>query len=234
MYSDEVVIMTIRHGETDFNRQKRYAGLLDVPLNEKGRSDCQMASRYLAESVEVAVASKLKRAIETAHILTGYSRPVMESALCNERNFGLMQGRTSQEVESVRPEITYVRIGGDFHSLNPPQGERFPALYGRAREFLGFIRFILSERRCTRMLIVSHEVFLLQFHGVLRGETWRESLRHALPNLMLSTFLLQGARLLNETSRKLVPEMQESWHIVPVAKGVGRGSEEVIAASLMR
>lgn len=214
MYSHKTIIMTIRHGETDSNRQKRYAGLLDIPLNAQGIRDCRIASDYLAGPIDVVVASKLKRSIETARILTGSNGPIIESALCNERNFGAMQGRTYQEVEFVKPEIKYIKIGGDFHSLNPPQGESFPALYKRAKEFLRFLRSLISDRQCTRMLVVSHEVFLLQFHGVLRGETWRESLRHTLPNLMLSVFTVQGTRLLSETSGKLTAERQEGWQRV--------------------
>jgi probable phosphoglycerate mutase len=221
MYNNKITIMTIRHGETEFNRQKRYAGLLDVSLNANGINDCRIASKYFMESVEVVITSKLKRSIETARILTGNNIPIIKSALCNERNFGTMQGCTSQEVEFIKPEIKYIKIGGDFHSLNPPQGERFPPLNKRAKEFLKFLRFLLSEHQYMRILIVSHEVFLQQFHGVLRGETWRESMRHSLPNLTLSIFTLQGNRLLSESSRKLISETQESWHIAPTSQTAG-------------
>jgi len=214
MHNKKITIMTIRHGETDFNRQKRYAGLLDVPLNAKGVRDCQMASGFFVDSVDLVVTSKLKRSIQTARIFADNKKSIVESELCNERNFGTMQGHTSQEVEYIKPEIKYIKIAGDFHSLNPPQGERFPALYKRAKEFLKFVRFLLSERRCLKILAVSHEVFLQQFHGVLRGETWRESMRHRLPNLTLSIFILQDNRLLCESSRKLISESQESWHSV--------------------
>jgi len=221
MYNNKTTIMTIRHGETEFNRQKRYAGLLDISLNANGINDCQIVSKYFMESVEVVITSKLKRSIETARILTGNNKPILESALCNERNFGTMQGCTSQEVEFIKPEIKYIKLGGDFHSLNPPQGERFPALNKRAKEFLKFLRFLLSERQYRRILIVSHEVFLQQFHGVLRRETWRESMRHSLPNLTLSIFTLQGNRLHSESSRKLISETQEGWHIAPTSQTAG-------------
>lgn len=222
MCDNKTTIMTIRHGETDYNRQKRYAGLLDISLNANGINDCQIASEYLAESTDLVITSKLKRSIETARILTRNNKSIVESALCNERNFGAMQGHTSQEVEFIKPEIKYIKIAGDFHSLNPPQGERFPALYKRAKEFLNFVRFLLSERRCVKILIVSHEVFLQQFHGVLRGETWRESMRHSLPNLTLSIFTLQRNHLLSESSRELISETQESWNIEPKSQTSGR------------
>jgi broad specificity phosphatase PhoE len=216
MHNKKITIMTIRHGETDFNCQKRYAGLLDVPLNAKGIRDCRTASDFFVDSVDLVVTSKLKRSIQTARIFVNNKKSIVESVLCNERNFGKMQGHTSQEVEFIKPEIKYIKIAGDFHSLNPPQGEKFPALHKRANEFLKFLRFLLSEHRCLRVLVVSHEVFLQQFHGVLRGETWRESMRHRLPNLTLSIFILQGNCVLCESSRKLIPESQESWHSISI------------------
>jgi broad specificity phosphatase PhoE len=44
---EHTALMTVRHGDTDFNHQKRYAGLLDVPLNEKGTRDAKLAAQRL-------------------------------------------------------------------------------------------------------------------------------------------------------------------------------------------
>ena len=107
-----------------------------------------------------------------------------------------MQGLTYSEVERLKPEIRYLKIGGDFHSLNPPGGESFAALHGRAHRFF---HYLYSNYRNVRVLVVAHEVFLQQFHGVLRGETWRESLRWAVHNLTLTTFVMGGQRLLSES-----------------------------------
>jgi broad specificity phosphatase PhoE len=197
---ESTVVMTVRHGDTDFNRQKRYAGLLDVPLNAKGVADAVLASQHLGLSTDVVVSSTLCRATETARLLSGGARDIVECELCNERNFGAMQGLTAEEVECLRPVVTYFKIGGDFHSLNPPGGETLPALRRRAADFAVYL---MSEYAGSTVLIVSHEVFLLQFHGLLRGETWRVAMSHSLPNLTLTTFGMQGRRLLRETSRSL-------------------------------
>ena len=76
---DETVIMTLRHGETDFNRQKRYAGLLDVPLSEKGIEDCSFVSRVLVQLPDIVITSDLRRAIETAHIIVDGRVQIVES-----------------------------------------------------------------------------------------------------------------------------------------------------------
>jgi broad specificity phosphatase PhoE len=206
------VIMTVRHGQTDFNRQRRYAGLLDVSLNEDGIRDCQAAAEFLREPYDVVIASALKRSIETARLLVGPETPIGECVLCNERNFGTMQGRTAREVEAIRPEIKYIKIADDFHCLNPPRGESLPALHRRAKEFF---RYVMSNHRGAKVLIVSHEVFLQQFHGVLRGETWRQSMRHNVARLCLSVFALRGSRVFRESGRSLTAEKEEPWYSGP-------------------
>jgi len=220
--SKTTVLMTVRHGDTDFNHQKRYAGLLDVPLNEKGIKDAMSAARELDLSIDVVISSKLQRSVDTARALTGDGREIIESELCNERNFGKMQGHTSDEVENLTPVIKYIKIGGDFHSLNPPLGETFPALRRRAKEFSDYV---MGEFAGARILIVSHEVFLLQFHGLLRGETWREAMRHRLPNLTLTTFAMEDGRVLEEASRPLVSRAQEDGSFFTLLPKSARSAE---------
>jgi len=204
--SETTVLMTVRHGDTDFNHQKRYAGLMDVPLNEKGMQDAESAARSLDASADVVISSALRRAVETARALVGDTGEVIECDLCNERNFGKMQGLTSDEAEGLKPAVHYIRAGGDFHSLNPPQGETFPALRRRVKVFA---EYLMGEFAGSSILVVSHEVFLLQFHGLLRGESWQEAMRHRLPNLTLTTFAIQDGRVLSETSRPLVARAGE-------------------------
>ncbi len=214
--SERTVIMTVRHGDTDFNHQRRYAGLLDVPLNEKGIRDATSAAQGLDLPIDVVISSRLRRATETAKALVGSTHEVIQCELCNERDFGKMQGLTPADVEGLTPVIKYVKIGGDFHSLNPPLGETFPAL---RRRVMDFTHYVMDEFAGLSVLIVSHEVFLLQFHGILRGETWQEALRHRLPNLTLTTFTTQGGGIQSEVTRQLVSRAQEdgSFFIPPPA-----------------
>ncbi|MDY0086959.1 MAG: histidine phosphatase family protein [Coriobacteriia bacterium] len=206
----ETVVMTVRHGQTDFNMQRRYAGSIDVPLNEKGAQDALDAAHSLHEAIDVTVSSPLRRALDTARLLVGPAGRIVPCDLCVERDYGAMQGLTSDEVEDVRPVIRYFKIAGDFHSLNPPGGETFPALRKRAEEFM---QYLWSEHRGRRVLVASHEVFLLQLHGFLRGETWREAMAHRLPNLTLTTFRFEGERLIDENMRPLTETAQEDSRI---------------------
>lgn len=194
------ILKTIRHGATELNAQERYAGLMDVPLSAQGRAEALLAAQHLDVSADVVLSSTLCRAHETALLLNVGARDIVTSDLCMERDFGAMQGLTSDETEALTPVVRYFRRGGDFHSLNPPGGETLPELRRRAARFNAYV---LSEFAGSTVLIVSHEVFLLQFHGLLRGETWQGAMSHRLPNLTLTTLTMTGRRLSGETSQSL-------------------------------
>lgn len=204
--SSPTILMTVRHAATEFNRERRYAGLMDVPLSEDGMRDTIAAARNFDDRVDVVISSPMTRAIDTARALAGEAREIVPCELCNERDYGRMQGLTSGEVEDLQPFIRYFKMGGDFHSLNPPAGETLPALRRRARAFADYA---LSEFAGKNVLVVSHEVFLLQLHGLVRGEKWREAMRHKLPNLTLTTLTLCEGRLAGEAARALVSTPQE-------------------------
>jgi len=99
-------------------------------------------------------------------------------------------------------------LGGVNHSFNPPQGETFEELRQRARQFY---RFVFRGYQGLNVLVVSHGVFLQQFHGLIRGKSWIESLASYPPNLELTSFRLKASRLLGESSIKLSDRKEISW-----------------------
>jgi len=204
--SSSSVLITVRHGQTDFNHSRRYAGLLDVPLNAKGVEDTRIAAENFCSAIDVVLSSPLVRALETARILTGDVRPIIVSELCRERDFGKMQGLTADEVESLEPFVSYFKVGGDFHSLDPPGGESLLEVRDRAKKFADDV---LREHAGSRVLVVSHEVFLLQLHGYLRGDDWRSAMARRLPNLTLTTFVIESQRLISESEQRLTSAEQE-------------------------
>lgn len=63
-------IFVFRHGETDWNRERRYQGHTDVPLNASGRAQAlELAQRMKALAPEIILTSDLVRARETATIV---------------------------------------------------------------------------------------------------------------------------------------------------------------------
>lgn len=60
-------LILIRHGETDWNRELRFQGQLDVPLNAIGQEQARrVAERLAQEAIHQLVSSDLQRARQTA------------------------------------------------------------------------------------------------------------------------------------------------------------------------
>lgn len=197
----QTTIYTIRHAHTDFNAEKRYAGSIDIPLNEKGIKDsCEAAKRLTDYHFDVVVTSTLQRAAATAKLLVDYDTQFVQTPLCNERNFGVMEGHTWDEIQTFDPPILMIEVGNDQHTVNPQGGEPFEDVWQRAKKFRGYL---FHNFRGKRILVVSHGVFLQMFHGLLRGITCIESLAYYPPNLELASFQYNGNKLVDQSVTKL-------------------------------
>jgi len=207
--TDQWHLSTVRHGETDYNKENRYAGTINVPLNEGGRKDvCHAATHIRSMNFDVVIVSPLRRAIETAQILTEGRIEMVPSSYAQERNDGILQGCKYTDVECIRPPIHFIKVGGDYHSLNPPQAETFEDLRARAE---ALHEYIIAHFMGQRILVVSHGVFLQQFHGLLRGKDWIESLGTSVGNLELTTFHFDGKTVISEDRMHLVKRKQSNF-----------------------
>ena len=205
----ETTIHTIRHTQTAYNVDRRYAGTIDVPLSEAGIRDAREAASKLAGvTFDVVVTSTLKRTIDTAHLLVDGKVPVVHSKLCDERNFGVMEGLTWDEVQTLEPRVLFVEVGNDLHSVNPQGGEPFEEVWERAKRFR---RVLFREHRGSSILVISHGVFLQMFHGVLRGLSCIESLAVYPSNLELATFRFSGNRLIEDRLVRLGSVEHVRW-----------------------
>jgi len=80
---DDALFCLVRHGETDWNRDKRIQGHLDVPLNDTGRRQALAVRRALAGIPFAAhYASDLARTLETAASSSAKTRPFSRIRAC--------------------------------------------------------------------------------------------------------------------------------------------------------
>ena len=97
-------LLLVRHGETDWNAERRWQGHADVPLNERGREQARrLADSFSEDDVDAIYASDLARARETAEILGArLGRPVVVDPDLREIDVGSREGLTGEEV-GTRP-----------------------------------------------------------------------------------------------------------------------------------
>jgi len=95
-------LLLVRHGETDWNAERRWQGHADVPLNERGRDQARALAEELAAGapIDIVYSSDLARAHETGEIVAdrlGLDL-VLEPDL-REIDVGSRQGRTWMEID---------------------------------------------------------------------------------------------------------------------------------------
>jgi 2,3-bisphosphoglycerate-dependent phosphoglycerate mutase len=99
-------IVLVRHGETDWNREDRFQGHADPPLNATGRKQAhELAAELHGEPLAVAYTSPLGRARETAEIVARrLGIGVRPSSSLMEVDVGSWSGLTRGEVEARFPD----------------------------------------------------------------------------------------------------------------------------------
>ncbi|WP_333794005.1 histidine phosphatase family protein [Hyphomicrobium sp.] len=138
---DRPTIYFIRHGETDWNRDRRYQGQRDVPLNETGRGQARRNGialrRFLPALARAAfVASPLGRACQTMEIVrTELGLPPADYTLdprLMELSYGVWEGTLQDDIIGSAPEIFAARSRDPFR-FRPDKGESYADLLLRVQ-----------------------------------------------------------------------------------------------------
>jgi 2,3-bisphosphoglycerate-dependent phosphoglycerate mutase len=119
-------IVLVRHGESQWNKENRFTGWIDVDLSEKGRSEAKDAGQLLKTeklSFDMAYSSVLKRANRTLNIILDELDlmwlPVQKSWRLNERHYGGLQGLNKTETAEKYGE-DQVKIWRRSFDVPPP------------------------------------------------------------------------------------------------------------------
>jgi len=137
-------LIVVRHGETDWNRQHRFQGQIDVPLNDAGRAQAQrLAQRLADERFDAVVASDLQRARTTAELATA-GRAIANEPLWREQAFGVLEGLDAPTIIEQHPQLWahWLRHDADYalpggESVRAFHRRVLQAVQGLARQYAG-------------------------------------------------------------------------------------------------
>ncbi|MFM7549425.1 MAG: histidine phosphatase family protein [Cyanobacteriota bacterium] len=127
-------LVLVRHGETDWNRQGRFQGQIDIPLNANGRAQAEAAGRYLAPvTFHRAYSSAMARPRQTADVILAShpAVPLTTSRGLVEIGHGLWEGRLESEIAEGWPELLAAwKRAPD--TVQMPEGETIHEVWSRA------------------------------------------------------------------------------------------------------
>ncbi|NYT62033.1 histidine phosphatase family protein [Alcaligenaceae bacterium] len=146
----------IRHGETEWNANRRLQGWLDIPLSAVGARQAEQLRDYLQSSsftapVNVVVSSDLSRAFETARIAAGHFGHAIEANdALRERCYGIYEG---QDWHSLNAE----QAGSQVNFRDPQQAiERGETLHDFAHRITQAFEDIARRYPGRNILAFSH------------------------------------------------------------------------------
>jgi 2,3-bisphosphoglycerate-dependent phosphoglycerate mutase len=162
-------LLFIRHGETDWNRQQRFQGQIDVPLNATGHAQAaRVAVRLAADRHDALITSDLLRARETAAPLgLAWGQAAVALAGLREQHFGILEGLDVPTIKARHPDL-WVRWLEHRADFALPGGESLRQFHDRV---LAAVRELASARAGMRLAVVTH--------GGVLDMLWRSA--HGLP-----------------------------------------------------
>jgi broad specificity phosphatase PhoE len=149
-------VVLLRHGETGWNRERRYQGQRDTELSATGRAQAEAAGRLLAgERLHAVWSSPLRRARDTAAAIAlpqGLSVQVDEAF--GEMRFGEWEGLTVEEVRARFPDL-HRAWRETPHQVDVPGAETLEAVRTRVRKGIESLRAAHDDQT---VCLVSHGV----------------------------------------------------------------------------
>ena len=145
-------ILFVRHGETDWNRDRRIMGSQEIGINETGRRQALALKNELAQvPLDQVYSSPILRARDTAEIITEERdlQPLFDKRLV-EIDYGDWVGRTFKEIREMPDYVPYFKR---LDTPVAPKGETLFQVRDRALDFLEHVKKLHSDQT---ILVVSH------------------------------------------------------------------------------
>jgi 2,3-bisphosphoglycerate-dependent phosphoglycerate mutase len=167
-------VVLVRHGETDWNRERRIQGQTDTPLSALGRLQAQaIGQRLERDRFDAIYASDLARAWHTAQAIVAAAQRLRSDAplaiaqpKLREMDFGEWEGKTSAEIAVSHPEQHVFSKQRD-PEFRIPGGESFRDLYDRA---VGCVTALAQSHAGGAICIVAHggilDMLYRHTHGI--------------------------------------------------------------------
>ncbi len=198
----------IRHGETEWNAERRIQGQLDIGLNETGGQQADAAGRWLRPAgITALYASDLKRAWHTAQAIGRHLALVPQPAPeLRERRYGIFEGLTYVEAAARFPE-GYAAFEGRNADYDFAEGESLKTMFARVT---GKLQALVAAHKGETIAVVVHGGVLDIINRFVRGNPLEMPRDFLIPNAGLNWISVQDGQW-------TVDSWGETQHLAPGA-----------------
>lgn len=155
--SEKTTIILVRHGQTEWNREERFRGRADVPLNTTGLSQAEALGRRIAAEwqVKAIYSSPLSRAVKTGEaIARHFNLSVQIEPGLVDIDYGEWQGLSPEEARQRWPEAISAWYNAP-HTARIPGGESLEGLRARTMNSLAAL---VARHLGEIIVLVGHTV----------------------------------------------------------------------------
>ena len=169
-------IFLIRHGETNWNKEGRFQGQIDIPLNNNGKEQARKTFEYLRNiSFNKAFSSSMHRPYETAQIILQNNKDLKIEKIdaLIEISHGLWEGKLEAEIREKWPSLLK-----NWHDkpqeVIMPEGESIKDVSERSIE--AFEKICLCQKDNDQSLLVAHDAvnktLICNMLGINYSDIW--------------------------------------------------------------
>jgi len=205
-----ILIYLVRHGQTAWNKEEIFRGRTDIPLDETGLRQAELAGEYFREmGIHGIYASPLARAWETAQkIAQFHNLKVQPLDGMIDMSFGEWEGHPHQEIQTKDREI-YRRWRDEPHKVRLPGGESLEDVRIRT---MAALEEVIRLHPGKTVILVSHrvinKVLICGILGIDNSHFWQISQDPTAINLIQY-----------KNGRYILSLMNETCHLNPLKEG---------------
>lgn len=190
-------LILIRHGETDWNRELRFQGHVDVPLNAVGHEQARrLGVRLAGEAAHLLVCSDLTRTQQTAlpisqHSLHPFARNTELDMALREQNFGAVDGMCIENIKAQHPEAwaQWIQFQADYAFAGGESTRQFHA------RVMAAVRGLVLAHAQQTLVVVTHGGVLDMIYRTARALPLSGPRQSDIPNAGLNRVRIEGERI---------------------------------------
>lgn len=149
-------IFLVRHGQTAWNVGEIFRGRADIPLDETGLKEADLAGDALKdETIHAIYSSPLKRSVQTAEGIARYQNlPVQPLEAIIDISYGEWEGKENKEVKEKYPDLYNLWLT-EPHKVRFPGGETLDEVRNRT---MSAIEELIRKHANESIVLVAHRV----------------------------------------------------------------------------
>lgn len=189
MSQTDTIVTILRHGETQWNIERRFQGQLDSPLTPQGIAQAVAVGEYLKdEAYDYICCSDLGRSVQTATIIAQkLGLAINTDVRLRERHLGVAQGLMREEFKARYPDLER-QFAANTVNLVIPGGESICQCDERVGSWMAELA---TSHPGQRILAITHGLILSYIFRRVLGIPLEAQRRFSLFNASINRFSIK-------------------------------------------